>query len=166
MIIEVIKKILPETIYQRLRSIGFQYKLKRAQLNHKKALIKIRKKAIIKVAFFIYLEAEWKYELLYRFMEKDKRFEPIIVIIPHMSYGKETMLKEMRQAYNYFKGKDYKVFKSLNEKSGEWLNVKREIEPDIVFLMVPWGSSRPEYQIEHYKNILTCYVSYTFVISY
>ena len=166
MIKKTIRKILPESVYNLLRSINYSYRIKRAQLNHKVALKQVGKKEKIKVAFFIYYEAEWKFEGLYRLMENDNRFEPVIVIVPWISYGKETMLLEMRRTYKYFKNKEYNVVLSLNEKTGEWLNVKKEIQPDIVFLINPWGSSRPEYQIDNYNKILTCYVSYTFVISY
>jgi hypothetical protein len=58
------------------------------------------------------------------------------------------------------------VIKSLDETTGKWLNVKKEIKPDIVFFSVHWNLTRPEYKIQTYNRILTCYSTYTFVISH
>ncbi len=149
-----------------LKSVLHTYRLKRAGFNHNLALRKVKRKKIIRVAFFIYSKTEWKFELLYRLMENDKRFEPLIVVVPWITYGNETMLEELTQTFKFFKTKGYNVKSSLVEETVEWLNVKKEIKPDLVFLINPWGTSLSEYQIENLGNTLTCYVSYTFVISY
>jgi hypothetical protein len=159
-------RILPKIIDKRLRAVNFYFLLKITQYTHKNALKRLREKGKIKVAFFIFKESVWKFEVLYQLMKNDNRFEPIIVICPYIDYGEDTMRCNMNQAYNYFKTKDYNVVKTLNEKSGEWLNVKRIIKPDIIFFSAPWYITKSEYLIENYKKILTCYVPYTFVISY
>ena len=157
---------LPTAIDKRIGELYFNYQLRNVQLNHKRALKKVRKKEKIKVVFLILSDAEWKYEELYRLMERDCHFEPSIVIFPFIAFGEETMLRQLNQAYEYFKNNKYNVVKTLNEKSGEWLDVNKEIQPDIVFFSVHWDLTRPEYNLKNYKKILTCYVTYTFVISY
>ena len=97
-------------------------------------------------------------------MEKDKRFEPILVICPFM-FENEVVTSQMNQAYEYFIDNGYNVVKTFNKQTGNWLNVKKEIQPDIVFFSAQWSLSKADYLIQNYKEILTCYVPYTFVIS-
>jgi hypothetical protein len=161
-----LKKIVPEAIKKRLRLIYTYLQVRKLQVYQNQTINRIRKKNKIEVVFIIYLEAEWKYEELYQIMIKDSRFEPVIVICPYISFGEETMFREMGRAYEYFKKGLYNVVKAFDEKINRWLNINEELKPDVVFFSDPWGISRPEYLITNFKKVLTCYVPYTFVISY
>jgi hypothetical protein len=166
MIKKIVSLLFPTQIKKLLKELLFYYHIKKAPLNHKNALKRIRKKEKIKIAFFILKSSVWKFEVLYRLLENDEKFEPVIVICPYTTYGHETMSHHMNQTFYYFKSNGYNVIKTLNEETGKWLNVKKEIKPDIVFFSVHWSLTRPEYQIQNYTNILTCYSTYTFVISH
>ena len=159
-------QLLSQRTISRLKYIYFRIQIKQAPQKHKKALTKIRKKEKIKIAFFILKSSVWKFEVLYRLLGKDSRFEPIIVICPYNPYGHDTMLLHMNQAFTYFKEDGYNVVKTLSEKTGKWLDVKKEIQPDIVFFSVHWNLTRNVYQAQNYRDILTCYSTYTFVISH
>lgn len=163
---KILKKIIPESVVKSVRTTIFQYRCKQIKLNHKNALAKIRNKEKIKVAFFLIHESVWKYEELYKLMEEDSRFNPVVVVCPYITYGDETMLLELRRAYNCFRSKGYNVIKSLNEESGDWLDVKNEIKPDIVFFTNPHNLTREEYFITNFLDTLTCYVPYGFKNSY
>ena len=159
-------KLLPAFVDKWLRDVSFNYQFKKTQLNHKNALIKIRKKERIKVVFFLIHESVWKYEELYKLMEKDNRFDPIVVVCPYITFGEETMLREMRQTFNAFINRNYNVIKTLNEETGKWINVNKEIQPDIIFFTNPWKITRSDYLLQNYKDTLTCYVPYGFKNSY
>lgn len=161
-----LKKILPEKVKLKLNSIAFDVKLRQVRLDHQKALKKVRKKDKIKVAFFVIHGSVWKYEGVYRLMEQDERFEPIIVVCPYISMGEVTMLYEMNLAYNNLKNNGHNIIKTYNEESGKWLDVKKDIKPDIVCFTNPWNLTRPEYLISNYLDTLTCYVPYGFKNSY
>ena len=172
-IAELIKKILPEFFYNRFVIIYrffsvwvFKIKLKKIQINHQKALIKVRKKDKIKVVFFLIHESVWKYEGLYKLMEQDERFAPLVIICPDILYGEDLMLKEMNLAYGSFQDNGYKVIKTLDDKTGEWLDVKNEIKPDLVFFTNPWNLTKKQYRISNYLDTLTSYVPYGFKNSY
>jgi hypothetical protein len=166
MIKKIFSNIIPCQLKNKVKQQHLKHQIKRAPGRHRKALIKARKKEKIKIAFFILKSSVWKFEILYRLLENDKKFEPVIIICPYNTYGRETMLRHMNQAFEYFSSKGYNVTKTLDEKTGNWLNVKKEIKPDIVFFSVHWNLTRPEYQIQNYAKILTCYSTYTFVISH
>ena len=170
---EYLKKALPQPVLSSIRFIRhlpeelyIRIKIRQAQANQKKALERIRGKKIIKVAFLLIHEAVWKLESVYMLMEQDPLFDPIIVVCPYIRYGKETMLREMEYAYRSFKRNHYNVVRSLNWKTGQWLDVKNIIDPDIVFFTNPHSLTKPDYLVENYLHRLTCYVPYGFKNSY
>lgn len=163
---KILRKILPDELSKKLIEFYFyKFKLKQVQVNHKKALEKVRKKEIIKVAFFLIHESVWKYEGVYKLMEQDKRFEPVIIVCPFTSYGLDTMTSHMNQAYINFVNKGYRVIKTFDEIDGKWLNVKKKLKPDIIFFTNPWKLTKEEYYINYYKDTLTCYVPYFFHVT-
>ena len=171
---EMIRDVLPEWAKKPLRSI----RLKQVQLaeyltiyaqpkHHRKALEKLRtkahKKVKIKVAFFAIHSSVWKYDGVYQLMDKDPRFDPIVVVCPVVNHGKENMLIEMEKAYTLFKSKGYNVVKTYNEEDDTYLDVKKEIAPDIVFFTNPYRSlTKDGYYITNFKDTLTCYTQYVF----
>jgi len=175
---EIIRNLLPEWAKKPLRSI----RLKQIQLaeyqtihaqpkRHRKALEKLRtkvhKKEKIKVAFFAIHSSVWKYDGVYQLMDKDPRFDPIVVVCPVVNYGKENMLAEMEKTFKLFKRKGYNVIKTYNEKDDTYLDVKKEITPDIVFYTNPHrGLIKDEYYITNYIDTLTCYTQHAFYVSH
>lgn len=163
---QTLKSVLPQSSIARLSEWYFQYQLFQVQSNHRKALEIVRKKEKIKVAFFLLYEMVWKYDYIYKLMEQDKGFDPVIVICPITRYGEENLITSMKNAFDYFTKNGYNTIKTLNEATGEWLDVKKTIQPDIVFFTNPYYLTRPEYQIINYLDTLTCYVPYGFKNSY
>lgn len=162
---EVVKKNLPGPIKKWISQKRFNYNLQKVQKAHNKALERVRKKEKIKVAFFLIHEAIWKYEGVYKLMEQDNRFELVVVVCPYIIYGEKNMLKEMHNAFESFMQKGYNVIKTLGE-DGKWIDVKKEIKPDIIFFTNPHNLTRNEYTIDNHLDALTCYVQYSFNVSY
>ena len=157
-IVNSIKKIVGEDNYSR-------YQLLKIQYNHQKALSRIKNKEIINVCFFLIHESVWKYEELYQLLKKDKRFNPIVLVCPYVMYGEENMLNDMEKAYNAFKENGYNVIKALKDDS-TWIDVKKELKPDLIFFTNPHNLTKPQYYIHNFKDCLTCYVPYNFGTSY
>jgi len=131
-------------------------------LKYKNITLNIKKKEKIRVVFLLIHEPVWKYEELYYLLKNDSRFEPMVVVCPFMVYGKENMLRDMDQAYNAFLEKGYNVIKTYTQETDSWLDIKKEIKPDIVFFTIPHPVTKKEYYIGNFLNTLTCYVPYTF----
>jgi hypothetical protein len=169
---KLLKKILPHFAWANLnllngkiKSLTFYFQIKKLPHSHSAALKKVTQKKKIKVVFFLIHDSVWKYEGVYRLMEKDNRFDPLVVVCPYIIGGESNMLREIDQAYQSFKQEGYNVIKTLKE-NGEWLNVKKEICPDLVCFTNPWILTRPEYLITNFLDTLTCYVPYGFKNSY
>jgi len=97
-------------------------------------------------------------------MIESEKFEPIIVICPYTTFGKDLMEKEMKYAMSFFKKKGYRTVSTYNKKSKLWIDVKKTINPDIVFFTNPHHITKSEYYINNYLDRLTCYVPYSFQV--
>lgn len=158
--------MLSKSIKGKLKSIVLFFRIKQAQFNHKKALTKVKKKNKIKVAFLLIHHADWKYEGVYRLMEQDDRFDPVVFVCPYISFGNDNMIHVMNEAYKTFINDRYRVFKTFNETTNSWFDIKNEYCPDLVCFTSPWDLTRPEYLISNFPNTLTCYVPYGYKISH
>lgn len=166
MLRNIISKLLPNNSKHKLKTLYFRFQIYIIPVYHKQALRRARNKNKIKVVFFVFQDAVWKCDELYKLLLNDRRFEPIIVVCPFIKYGEETTKLHMNRAYEHFKSNNYNVIKSYNDETGNWLDVKNDIKPDVIFFTLSWDLTRNEYSINNFKKHLTCYVPYTFVISY
>lgn len=171
--IEIVKKIIPKELKRELRKfkvVRFMYgmingenKLIRERIKLNKELEKkLKGKSKLKVAFFVLTDSVWKMDNLYLELEKDKCFEPIIIICPWVNLGKEKMEYEMNKTEKFFKEKNYNYIKTI-KKNGEYLDVEQEVKPDIIFYTTPYrGLTDDRYYITNMKKSLGCYVPYYF----
>ena len=122
---------------------------------HQRSLQKLKKKNPIRCVFLALDENIWKYDGLYRLMQKDTNFEPIILVCPIVNYGYDNMIYKMNNCYNYYKNKGYHVILSYNKTSDIYVDLRKDLNPDIIF---------------YTNNILFClyyfYLDYLFKISF
>ena len=125
---------------------------------------KSQKKDKLTVVFFLYFSSTWKYDKIYKLMQNDKNFEPIIIIIPMSIWDQDTMVKEMQKTYKWFNERNYTVIKSYDEKLNIFLDVDKNISPDIVFYSEPYDNATiVQYRSSTwYKKALLCYSVYGF----
>lgn len=170
-----IKKFIPEFVLARLRQVRgrlreyrrlrYEMKLIKAQPElHSRAIEKIRaKNGPINVVFFAIFDSVWKYDELYKLMDKDSRFNPTILVCPVVNYGRDNMLSNMEKCYNLFIQRGYNVIRSYNKISDIYVDVRKELKPDIIFYTNPYeGLIDDRYYITQFNDILTVYVSYAF----
>ncbi|EFI32832.1 glycosyl transferase family 2 [Desulfonatronospira thiodismutans ASO3-1] len=139
-------------------------------INHNIALKQLQKKSSIKVAFLLQMESMWKCDGIYKLMEKDSYFESFIFVCPYFNSSKRTqkerfydIINNMNKTYEALKKKNFAVINSFNTKENKWIDLKKDIDPDIIFFNRPWESTNKEYTIHNFTDKLTCYVPYNFV---
>mgnify|MGYP001012648656 CR=1 FL=1 len=100
-IVTILKKVLPAWLYLFISSAWRFYsncklkaKISIVQKSHKRALEKIKNKTRFTVAFFVIHDSVWKYDRVYNLMLKNLRFEPIIIVCPYVSFGREAVVRE------------------------------------------------------------------------
>ena len=128
-----------------------------------KCLVQYSHKKKFSVLFFLQNESVWKYDSLYWLMEKSDEFEPIVVVSPfnvHLIYDKEECLNVMRKAVSFAKKQNYNYLCAFDFEKKKWINIKKTLNPDIVFFTKPYKDTLPQYHIYKFKDKLTLYAPY------
>jgi len=133
-------------------------------IDQQRLINNLKKKDKLNVAFFALHADVWKYEELYRLMIEHPRFEPTIFVCPIVNLGRQNMLDQMDKTYQRFKNKDYNVRFTFDRETGEFLDIRRQHSPDIIFYTNPYkGIIADRYFISSFRDKLTCYVPYAFM---
>lgn len=115
------------------------------------------------MVFFATYSSSWKYDYVYEAFFKHPRFNPIILICPVITYGKEYMLERMSECLELFNKKGYQTILSYNSDKNEYIDIKKDIDADIIFYTNPYkGLIHDRYYIDKFYEYITCYVPYAF----
>lgn len=152
--------------YYRLRKERYflsQDYLEKQRLLHNEAIEKLKCKKTWNCVFFAIYESVWKYDALYRLMERNERFNPTVLVCPVVNRGRKHMLESLQHCYDSFKKRGYNVLLSYNDEKGTYVDVRNELNPDIIFYTNPYkGLIDDRYYIYRFRDILTVYVTYGF----
>lgn len=167
-LIELYRKLVPLKIKEIIQLGDFVrkvldfYYIKTIQNNHQRALRKLKNKESIKCVFFALFDSVWKYEDIYQLMLDNPRFNPVILVCPIVNYGKDNMIQRMKETYDFFVKKGYNVIKSYDEVTDTYVDVRKDINPDIIFYTNPYHNLIDiRYFITNYRDVLTVYVPYS-----
>lgn len=125
----------------------------------------LRNKDRIRIVFFFQSASQWKYDKVYHLFEADEKFEPIVVVVPfnmHIYYGIEEYLTIMNQGIEFAKSHGYQYLSSYDPKTKKFIDIKKIINPDIVFFSLPYKNTFYKYHLYNYRDKLCCYVPYSF----
>lgn len=132
-------------------------------INHRNALSLLKDKSQITCVFLATFDSTWKYDNLYKKMLSDNRFNPIIVICPVVNLGHKNMLERIIDCEHFFQSKGYEFINSYNKDTNEYIDLKKQLNPDILFYTNPYqGLIDDRYYIDQFRDTLTCYVPYFF----
>jgi len=125
----------------------------------------LKNKDEIQVVFFAMNISMWKYDGLYRLMQKHPRFNPIVLIAPDMALSPSERIIETNNMSCYFKNKDYAYIEAYNSQNDTWFDVKKNINPDLLFYTQPNSYCiTQEYFFKNFPDKLFCYVPYGFSV--
>lgn len=129
---------------------------------HKNNINRLAKKTYpIRCVFLALFDSVWKYDSVYKLMQRDTRFEPIILVCPVTNYGYDNMIRRMNDCYDYLNNKGYHVVKSYNVENGSYVDLVNELRPDIIFYTNPYkGLIDSRYYVDRFSNVLTVYIPY------
>lgn len=121
----------------------------------------------IKVCLFVSRISCWIYTNLYEYLKRSNIFDPVVVVKPFMFNGHDAMVEYMKTTYEALKSRGYNVVKGYDESTGEFLDVRKTVNPDIVFYTKYWLPQFQEnFYINKFEDKLTFYTSYCFDIAY
>ena len=129
------------------------------------AACNLRGKECINVAFLLPVPGMWKLDSVFQRMSHHPKYHPYIVIFPYSTY-KEFEDKEIENTLlrteQFVKDNGYEYVIPYDMSTKQWLDVNKEYHPDIVFFCTPYKDSLPNFYIYNFRNVLTCYVQYSF----
>jgi CDP-glycerol glycerophosphotransferase (TagB/SpsB family) len=120
----------------------------------------------VTVVFLLIHESVWKYDGVYRLLEQDPRYNPLIVVCPYTVYGEAILHDEMQRAYERFSQRYTQVYTAWDADTHSWIDIKERFNPDLVFFTNPHELTYPQYYIHHFEDTLTAYVQYSFHITH
>jgi len=136
-------------------------KILKTQFHYHSIIKKIRnKKTPIKVIFIVNENQKWNSDSLYRALEKNINFDPIIVITKLPNNTVDVFNKNI----NFFKDRCYNFKIAFNVDSNTPIPLKL-FSPDIVFFQQPYGPLENQ-TINSISSIaLTCYIPYGLMVA-
>lgn len=118
----------------------------------------------VKVVFMALNITMWKFQGIYDLLKADKRFDVTIVLSPGITYKQEQRLRDLNQMRNYFSQRGMKFVDWYLEDNAEALNVRKELNPDVVFYMQPYhGSYHPRHCFLNFTDRLMVYSPYSYL---
>lgn len=127
-----------------------------------RCLKQLKEKKNIRCLFLVVFHQVWKCDEIYKLMEQNSRFEPVVVMCPRVNYGKETMKQSLKDGCDFFLKRGYNVVNSYDEIKDEYIDIK-DLNPDIIFYTNPYrGLIDERYYITNFLDTLTIYVPYMF----
>lgn len=126
---------------------------------------KLQGKEQLDVAFFLTTVGMWKVDYLFKAMLESPRFHPYVVILPYSQYkgfSKDEIDNTLKRTENFIRERGYEYVIPFDKESGRWQDVKKTLNPDIVFFASPYKDHLPQYFLYHFSDVLTCYVPYGF----
>lgn len=122
----------------------------------------LRYKKQINVVFYASSLAMWRYQHLYEEMVKHPRFKTSIVLIPMLNYSIKQQKKDVDTLKSFFSLRNIEYVLAVDD-NGEILNIKKDLNPDIVFYPQPYyGIFRKEHLYNEFLGRLLCYYPYAF----
>jgi hypothetical protein len=145
---------------KKIKLINEHIDIKKVQAAYPKKVNEIKEKKIVNVCFLMLNPSTWKYDELYNNLCENPKFAVKVVIIPIVNFGDdENCQKELKISKEYCENKKYNFV--LPQKNGQWVDIKKELKPDVVFFSNPNFISNPLYHINHFTDVLTAYVPYS-----
>ena len=136
---KAVKKIIIGIIHYAQYTISLFFISK----NKRRVDKKIDNNEVLNVIFVVQYIPGWnKLEPIYSKMQKDKRFNPIIVCVPLNIQNHILLDDNGNDTYKYFIEHGYKAINALLDE-GSWFDLKK-LEPDYLFHSRPYNAFMPE----------------------
>lgn len=125
-----------------LRKIIEHYKKASKKRQIKKARLSIIKKfkkgEKLNICIQVCRPGLWNYDYLYKILKNSPYFNPSILIMPDKNYKREMHKLYFDQCYDELVQMGYTPFKGFDFESNKLLNIRKEINPDIILYTDFW----------------------------
>lgn len=163
---DIIVRLCPNKLLALRSNIVIRKRIASSKKRHANRLSELRNKDLINVCFFAVSSQAWKCDGLYHLMEKDPRFNPTVLVCPIVNYGKEDMLRRVKETYETLCQMNYNIKLAYDAVNEKYIDVRKELNPDIIVYTNPYkGLIDDRYYIDKFNDKLTIYIPYFFTES-
>lgn len=125
--------------------------------------IAVGKKDKIKVVLFAMNEAMWRYQGIYELLSQEDRFDCHIVLTVANNLKKQQC-DDLQQIRRFFRSQSIEFY-DYDDKQNKAFDVKKHIDPDIVFYPQPYRNIYPpEHDFNVFSDKLLCYIPYSIIV--
>ena len=143
--------------------------------NQKSVLEDLRDVSPLNVIFYVYDEAKWKSQSVYDLMEKDDRFNPVIVVTKNCAPEGNPNFQttdDVKRCYEFFKSKGmnteygydisnpHDVSHAVSLQDWDKYIPLEKFNPDIIIYSHPWYVYKTQGPVMCSKYALTYYIPY------
>lgn len=127
-----------------------------------KLVEKVSRKESVNVVFLALNTSMWRYDGVYRKLQAEERFNPVILTAMRTNESSEEQIADQNRMIEFFSEKGYAVLPGLDVKTGEWRDL-RGLSPDVVFYTQQYSISLcSQYACEVVKEYaLICFAPYS-----
>lgn len=163
-----IASVLPETIKKRIVNFGYELKIKQnlnyIHKNRKRVLKAIHGKKHLNIAFYVYDDAKWKSQSVYKLLDKEKNFTPYIFVTknaaPKENFNYQSV-DDVKKVYKFFAEKNMRVKYAYDTDNEKYIPFEKMTpKPDIIIYQHPWYVETSQGPVVCSKFALTCYIPY------
>ena len=101
--------------------------------SNKKIFEKFKNGEKLKICLMVSRPGTWCFDYLYKLLEQDSRFEPIVFILPDPAYGVEAQLEYIDLVYKELEPKGYNIIKGRDTTTKKFVGLRKDINPDIFY---------------------------------
>ena len=128
------------------RDVDSRFSAKNIYKKYSRTIKKLQadyKKRRLRVVFLISDSSKWQYDSLYHEFDKDKNFEPLILVEPIdvllKKEGAQINYKNiLKSDFDFFKNRGFNVQYAFDVQKEKYIDLKK-FNPDMVFYQQPYG---------------------------
>lgn len=181
---KVVKNLFFEKLGRMFKKIGEKFRNRKKKIkaaaqktntpklifNNRAHIARLREKLEngekISVCLFVSRINCWMFEELYRVLQESGKFEPIVVVKPFMSRGKEYMIECMESTYEALIEKGYDPIKGYDAETDTYFDLRENIDPDILFYTKFWKPHfHDNFYINKFRDRLNLLIDYGYNVS-
>ncbi len=162
LIVECLKKIRPRFFFRCAIGLKFRIAVALSPLRISRRLRLAKKKDVLDVVFLAANTAMWKYDDVFRLMQRHQRFSPRIIFAPQVELPADELLRTETEMREYFSAKGFPVTEFSSKKESRKAFLKKQ-QPDIVFIAQGYSGFR--FLPADFPRALVCYAPYSFMTS-
>ena len=152
--------------YNKVRAMYLKKKEEKRIKNARKAIIdKFKSGKKLNICIQVCRPGLWNLDYLYKILDESPYFNPSILIMPDKAYKREMHELYARQTYDELIQRGYKPFKGYDFDKEKIIDIKKEINPDIILFTDFW---KPHFfdtfYINRFKDKITFLNEYGFSV--